>query len=226
MSAQLMPMAGTLNEKQTALASQIESCSTRITDIVSDLLDLTRARQGGGLPVTKKPMDIGILARELVDEMDIQYPNHTILLETTGDMHGDWDIMRLGQLFSNLMGNALQYGSQSAPVSVAITGDTKEIVISVHNVGNAIPPSKLTTIFDSFTRGDADGNKAPTETSNLGLGLFITREIVLSHDGTINVSSTETEGTAFTVRLPRFMKNHEDNKLLGTTATKNIMQNA
>lgn len=217
MSAQLMSRIGALNGKQADLAIQIDGCASRITDIVSNLLDLTRARQGIGLPIIKKPMDIGIVAQRLGDEMRIQYPDRTILLETAGYTEGEWDITRIGQLFSNLMGNALQYGSKNTPINVTVMGGAKEVIISVHNEGSPIPPTKLTTIFDPFTRGVADGNKA-TEASNLGLGLFISREIVFSHGGSIKAISNEKEGTTFTVRLPKVIKKFQESANLKLTA--------
>ncbi len=203
MCAQLIPIVGALNEKQQELTSQIISSSTRISDIVSNLLDLTSARAGTGLPILKAAMDIGILARQVVDEMQIQYPDRAISSAITGDVQGEWDATRIGQLFSNLIGNAVQYGAKLSPIDVIIKEDSAGVIISIHNDGDPIPPTQLTTLFHSFTRGKSDGNQAGGVTSNLGLGLFITKEIVIAHEGTIKVISNEKEGTTFSVRLPK-----------------------
>jgi signal transduction histidine kinase len=206
MSAQLLARIGPLNEKQNVLANQIEECSSRITNIVTDLLDLTRARIGTGLAIIKKPMNMEIIAQQIVGEMRIQYPDRTILLETTGNVDGEWDMTRLGQVFSNLINNAIQYGATDSPISVMTQGNAAEVILSVHNSGEPIPTHLLTTLFDSFTRGKTGDHAPDTLSSNLGLGLFITREIILSHEGNITVTSNEHEGTSFTVTLPKLSR--------------------
>jgi signal transduction histidine kinase len=203
MCAQLIPKVGALNAKQQELASQIIDSGARISDIISTLLDLTRARVGMGLPILKAPMDIGVMGRKVVDEMQIQHPDRSIVLEIAGDGRGEWDSTRIGQLFSNLIGNAVQYGTKTAPINVLIKGEPLELIISVHNDGVPISPRQLTTLFNSFIRGESDGNQAGGVTSNLGLGLFITKEIVIAHEGTIKVISNEKEGTTFSVHLPK-----------------------
>ncbi len=222
MSAQLIPRVGTLNDKQLELTSQIVNSGTRISNIISTLLDLTRARAGTGLPILKVPMDIGIICRKVIDEIEIQHPDRTILLEITGDVQGEWDITRIGQLFSNLIGNAVQYGTKTVPIDVLIKGDPLGVTISIHNAGDPIPPNQLTTLFNSFTRGESDGNKSGEDISNLGLGLFISKEIVMAHEGTIKVFSNEQQGTIFSVRLPRVSHLAHDQAALRSLAMKNI----
>ena len=203
MAAQVMLKKGELSERNSEIASLIESSSTRALDIVSDLLDLTRARLGTGLAVSRQTMNMGFLAQQLVEEMRIQYPKSLILLQTAEELEGEWDITRLGQVFSNLIGNAVQYSSAGSPINVIVKGDTQKIIITVQNQGRPIPPDHLGNIFDSFNRGEKE-NSSDVVPLNLGLGLFITREIILSHGGSINVTSNEKEGTTFNVRLPRF----------------------
>jgi signal transduction histidine kinase len=200
MSGMLLPRVGSLNEKQTALASQIGESAIRVNKIVGDLLDLARARMGTSLPVVKRPMDIGRVARQVVDEIQVLHPNRTVSLDTNGDLRGEWDETRMGQLFSNLVGNAVQYGKDGSPINVMVQGSVHEISISVRNECEPIPTTQLTTIFNSFTRGDRQSD-ADTG-SNLGLGLFITKEIVTAHGGSIDIASN-AEGTTFIVRIPR-----------------------
>jgi len=202
MAAQIMLKKGLLNEKNSHIASLIETSSTRALDIVTDLLDLTRARLGTGLAVLRQPMDMGTLAQQLVDEMCIQYPNSPILLQTSEELEGEWDVTRLGQVFSNLIGNAVQYSSAGSVINVILKGDAQEIIITIQNQGRPIPPDQLGDIFNSFNRGGKE-NPSDAVPLNLGLGLFITKEIVLSHGGSINVVSNEKEGTVFSVRFPR-----------------------
>lgn len=203
MCAQLIPRVGTLNDKQVELASQIVNSGTRISDIISTLLDITRANVGTGLPVLKVPMDIGILGRKLVEEMQIQHPDRTILLEIIGDVEGEWDATRIGQLFSNLISNAVQYGAKSSSIKIQAKGDDLKVKISIHNEGDPIPQAQLTSLFHSFTRGENGRIQATPVTTNLGLGLFITKEIVVAHGGSIAVISNKKDGTTFTVELPK-----------------------
>jgi signal transduction histidine kinase len=107
-------------------------------------------------------------------------------------------------VFSNLIGNAVQYSPQGTDVFVTVADHQNEVLISVHNDGNPIPPENLKRIFDSMTRGTGTGAGPQSETAtNLGLGLFITKKIVTAHGGDISVTSSGDMGTTFTVLLPR-----------------------
>ena len=203
MSAQLLGKIGALNEKQTALNAQIDICCTRVGKIVTDLLDLTRARIGSGLPIYQEPMVMSALAEQIVQEMRVQYPKRSILLTVSVNSEGYWDGSRMGQVFSNLIGNAIQYGAVDSPITITIGGNAMDLDITVHNHGKVIPASQLVTLFDSFTRGTGSAQQQPS--ANLGLGLFISKEIIHSHGGTIHVVSEETRGTSFHIHLPRNM---------------------
>ena len=202
MSAQLVLKMGTLNERQAMLISQIVASSGRTTEILDHLLDLTRARLGSGIPVIRAHMDMAFVSRQLVDEMRAMHPDRTFTLEISGDTEGEWDKPRIGQVFSNLLGNAVQYGFTDLPIGVTIKGDSEEIVLSVHNDGVPIPSDKIGRIFGSLTRGEVKNSDQP-RSNNLGLGLFITNEIVSAHGGKIGVTSSEKNGTTFTAHFPR-----------------------
>jgi len=193
---------GPLNAEQAALATQIKESALRAAGILDDLLDLTRVQFGSELPIQRGNMDMSVLSRQLVDEMQSAYPDRTIVLETTGDLEGEWDRLRMGQVFSNLISNALAYGFKDAPVEVGFEGKPKEVVLSVRNEGVPIPQNRISTIFDSLIRGDQGGQETEGST-HMGLGLYITRKIVSAHGGTIGVTSSEWDGTRFTVSLPR-----------------------
>lgn len=204
MSAQLLPKLGTLSERQARLASQIYESTSRITQIVDDLLDVTRSRFGSGLPINRTPMDMGAVSRQLVDEMHLAHPTRTINLEVSGDMEGEWDKARIGQIFSNLLGNAIQYSFKDTPVAVIVKGSAEEVQLSVHNEGVPIPPEKKATIFDALARAVKDKDEPLDSVSvNLGLGLYITKDIIVSHGGMIEVTSTQEDGTTFRARLPK-----------------------
>ena len=208
MSAELtLRMGGeNLDPRQRMLVTQVIECSDRATEIVDHLLDLTRARLGSGIPVIRTLTDMGYVGNKLVDEMRTRYPERTFTLTITGDMEGEWDQPRIGQIYSNLLGNAVQYGFKDTPIHVTLQGEGKDVVLSIQNQGVPIPPDAIGRIFESLIRGkdelDDEADNAP-ESINLGLGLYITKEIVAAHEGTIEVTSSEKEGTMFTVRLPR-----------------------
>ncbi len=201
-SCELLLAKGGLSEEQVSLASQIETSTKRISQMIADLMDLTRITLGTGIPISVVPMDIGVVAKQAVDEIQAFYPDRVILFIKTGNLEGTWDNIRILQIFSNLIGNAVKYGMENSPISVTITGKPEEITIEIHNEGKAIPPDKMSAIFDSFTRIVKEGEKRDVSTG-LGLGLYIAKEIVIAHGGKIAVTSSEKEGTIFTVRLPR-----------------------
>ncbi len=202
-SAELAVEIGTLNERQTKLLSQIINSTLRSNEIINHILDLTRARFGSGLPVIRVAMDFGFVARQMIDEMRVSHPMREFVIDILGDTKGEWDKARIGQVFSNLLGNAVQYSFRDTPISVTINGQTKDVKLSVHNQGIPIPLDKAERIFDALTRNAAESEQEQPESTNLGLGLYITKEIVTAHGGTIDVISTEKGGTTFSARFPR-----------------------
>jgi len=202
MSAQLMLTIRGADERQTMLTTQIFESTSRMTNIIDDLLDITRARFGTGLPVIKTSMDMSFVSRQLVDEIRLIHPTRNIILVLSGDAKGEWDKARIGQLFTNLIGNAIQYSFKDSSISVVVKGSLHHVLMSVHNEGVPIPPEKMGTLFDALARAVTVDGDHPADV-NLGLGLYITKEIVASHGGTINVISTKDAGTTFTIRLPR-----------------------
>ena len=204
MSAELTMKLGALSERQTMLQTQITESTHRALDIIASLLDLTRSRLGSGLPVIREAMEIGFISHQLVDEMRVLHPDREFILSVTGDTHGEWDKARIGQVFSNLLGNAVQYGFRDTPIRVSVDGGPKDVALAVHNQGLPIRPAVIGGIFNALTRvqpGDDPKNQASS--ANLGLGLYIAKEIVTAHGGTIKVTSTERRGTTFTATFPR-----------------------
>lgn len=147
-------------------------------------------------------MDVAFVSRQLVDEMRALHPGRTFTLEISGDTEGEWDKPRIGQVLSNLLGNAVQYGFTDAPIGVTVEGNAEAVLLSVHNHGVPIAPDAIAGIFDSLTRGAPENGDQP-RSLHLGLGLYITKEIVSAHGGSIGVTSTEKAGTTFTISFPR-----------------------
>ncbi len=135
----------------------------------------------------------------MVDELDDSYPDCAVDIRQTGDTRGSWDADRLCQVLSNLVANAFQHGLPAAGIRIFIDGTVPEVVrVQVHNMG-AIPPPLVTQIFDPLTGGQRRRDRS----HGLGLGLFITQRIAEAHGGDVAVSSSETDGTTFTLSLPR-----------------------
>jgi signal transduction histidine kinase len=202
MSAQLVAKIGALSERQKMLIGQVASSADRATEILDQLLELTRTRLGSGMQLIREPMDMAFASRQLLEEMRALHPDRAFTLEVSGNTEGAWDKPRIGQVFSNLLGNAVQYGFKDLPIAVTMRGEPKDVSLSVHNHGVPIPKDAVAGIFEALVRGGTDDGDYPNS-PNLGLGLYITKEIVSAHGGTIRVASTEKDGTTFTARFPR-----------------------
>jgi signal transduction histidine kinase len=200
-SARALVMRGKLDDEQVKLVSQIETSTSRISLLVSNLIDAVGIRLDKGLPIAPAPMDMGTAVQEAAKEARAAHPDRKILIETSGDLEGEWDRARVGQVLSTLIGNAVLHGLKTSAIAVAAKGAGREVILYVHNEG-AIPPDAVATVFDPLPRGE-DENRIQSEKATLDLGLFITKAIVTAHSGKITVTSSEEEGTAFTAHLPR-----------------------
>jgi signal transduction histidine kinase len=203
-SAKFMLETKELPEPHLTLTSRIVSSSTRMNQMVGALLDFTRSRLGGGIPIVRADVNMGKIVHDVVDEVSMLYPDSNIKIETRGSQRGKWDCPRITQVLTNLIGNALEHGSPRTPVNVNVRGDDDEVSIAVHNQGPAIPGDQLDGIFTAMKRKDTAGEQTSGGPSgNLGLGLYIADRIVNAHKGRIDVESSEESGTTFTVHLPR-----------------------
>ena len=201
MAARSMGRRGLPGEQQTVLAGHIVDATERGIEILDKLLDVTRSAFGEEFRIVRQRLDVGQLGVKLVEEMKPISQGRSISIAVEGDTTGEFDGPRLGQLFSNLIGNAIQYSAPGSRISVRVMGQEQKVLISVHNLGVPIPPGKTRAIFQSMTRGiDRPGAGAST---SLGLGLFIAQKIVAAHGGELAVSSSAEEGTTFTALLPR-----------------------
>ncbi len=199
--ATMLTKSDALDVKEVGVATRILNSGRRMNRMVGDLLDLTRTRLGVGIPITAKPMDLTPVCQQVVAELEAIHPDCQMQFESKGDLHGEWDSDRLTQVISNLVANALQYGCEDGAVRVVAQAHADAVVVRVHNEGPPISKDAVKKIFEPMTRQPAPkGDKHPT---GLGLGLYIAREIVTAHGGTIAVTSDKKEGTTFTVRIPR-----------------------
>ena len=200
-SAQALLTRRNLDDEQAGLVSQIETSASLIDRLVSDLIDAVRIHLHEDMPIAPTPMEIGSAVQEAVKEVQAAHPDRRISIETSGDLEGEWDRARVGQVLSNLIGNAVLHGSQTCAIDVAAKGVGHEVVLSVHTEG-AISPDAIATVFDPLPRGE-DESPMQREKARLDLGLFITKGIVTAHGGKITVTSSKEEGTTLAAHLPR-----------------------
>lgn len=200
MAARLLLLREGLGETETELARKITGSASRATRLIDQLLDLTRSRLGGGIPVDPKPFDMIGIFRQLIGETELTHPERSLRMDVQGDLAGVWDRDRMYQLLANLVGNAIQHGAPRSSIELRIDGRETELVIEIANRGPPIPAAVLPFIFDAFRQGRTDHS---SRGQGLGLGLFIAQQIARSHGGSITVSSSDSDGTRFRVRVPR-----------------------
>jgi signal transduction histidine kinase len=176
------------------LGPRLGRAVARMNAVIGAVVDFARGGLfGTGLTVSPAPTDVGELCRTLVQDLSTLHPDRPILLEVGPSVHGRCDRGRIEQVLSNLVGNAIKHGEGA--VLVGAREQEGRLALSVRNGGPAIPADRLASLFEPFQkRPDSDG---------LGLGLFIVREIVRAHGGTVEVRSTPEEGTTFTCGWPQ-----------------------
>jgi signal transduction histidine kinase len=183
--------------RRSRAVTRIMSSAQRMERMIGDLLDMTRTRLGGSIPLRRGPADLQPLCEDAVVEIRGFHPEPVVRLHTSGDLRGEWDGDRLSQMIGNLLANAIQHGG-GTPVTLTAHQDGDSLTLAVHNGGPPIPPDLLPVVFEPLARGQG----APASHS-IGLGLFIARAIASAHGGDIEVSSSAYAGTTFTVTLPR-----------------------
>jgi signal transduction histidine kinase len=209
-SARFMLELDELEEPHRTLLARIERSATRTVQLVGDLLDFTRSRLGGGIPITRAEVNLGRIVRDVVEEISAAHPGARIEVDTRVEERGEWDQARLHQALSNLVSNAVQHGTEGVTVHIEIAGEDEQVAIAVRNRGVAIPPDQIDGIFNPMkTRASPHKAAGGGPAGSLGLGLYIVERIVSAHGGRIQVESSEGSGTTFTVYLPR----HERDKL-------------
>jgi PAS domain S-box-containing protein len=194
MAASMMLRSGVLPSELLKPASAVARSADRMEKIISDLLDFARGRFGQGIPIKPCDMSMESVCRRVVDELSLANPGRELSLDVQGQTFGYWDPERVAQVVSNLTSNAVTHGS--GPVRVAVRENGQSVRLIIRNHGNPIAPDALPLLFQPFfsRTGDRKG---------LGLGLFIANEVVKAHQGRIEVTSSQEEGTTFTVVWPK-----------------------
>jgi signal transduction histidine kinase len=200
MTAASLLRGGHLDEQAQNQVARIIRSKERMTKMIAQLLDLTRVRLGGGFPFEPKPTDLRDVCRHVVEEFEA--PIH---LEVEGDVTGSWDPDRLAEALSNIAGNAVEHAAPGTAVVVKAHADGPEVVVEIINHGDPIPGDVLPFIFEPFRRAE-QGRKSAA--GNLGLGLYIAKQIVGAGAGTLAAYSAEGT-TTFLMRLPRHLPSAE-----------------
>ena len=199
----LMEDEAALKADQLRSVVLIRNSGDRMRSLINDLLDFTRTRLGTGLPIATAQADLGRILKRICDELRMAHPEADIRCETSGDLAGVWDAGRIEQMLSNLIDNAVTHGPQGRPARVLARADGDGVLVEVHNEHGGIPEEMQEVIFDPLRRAARSDTSAGLAGYSVGLGLYIARQIVEVHDGSIELESSEEEGTTFTVRLPR-----------------------
>jgi signal transduction histidine kinase len=189
--------------KYVLAATRIFNSGQRMSKLIGDLIDFTRTHLGSGIPIKPKRMNLAEVCMNVVEELRTSHPERIIDFSSFAreDVFADDD--RLAQVLSNLIGNALQYGARHEPIGVSISSTEQEVSVAVNNKGPVIPAAKLGSVFDPLVRLAATENLDDVRETSLGIGMFIAREIVSAHNGSIAVESNEREGTTFRITVPR-----------------------
>jgi signal transduction histidine kinase len=195
----LLPLGGPLDA-----AKCIDRSSAKMSAMIRDLLEYTRTRLGRALPVSPEAVSMEQICALAFDEIRAVHPERMFKLETSGELHGEFDSERLQQVLSNLLNNAVRRGARSHPITLSAHGEADRITLQVKNYGRRIPADQLPVIFNPQVQmrsglADDDSNLS----TSLGLGLYIAHEIVAMHGGTMAVESSDEDGTVFSARLPR-----------------------
>jgi PAS domain S-box-containing protein len=192
--AQTQLRRGHLDDHDRNAAERVVSSCERMTRMIGQLLDLTRGRLGDGFPLEPRPTDLREVCRSIAEEFE-----PAIQLEVEGNLNGVWDPDRLAEALSNIAGNAIEHAAPGTAVVVKAHPEDAEVVVEITNHGEPIPDNVLPFIFEPFRRGP---QRKTSTRENLGLGLYIAKQIVGSGGGTLAAYSSDG-ATTFLMRLPR-----------------------
>jgi signal transduction histidine kinase len=180
-------------ERALEIIPMIQKSVMRMAGLVDNLMDFARGRLGGGLTIKRADEALGPIIEQVISELKLAWPD--VIIEASIDLDEPiyCERSKIGQLFSNLLGNAVTYGDQGEPIRVSAKSVEDSFELSVTNYGTPISEKAMQNLFKPFTRGDRPSQHG------LGLGLYIAAEIARAHGGTLSVTSTD-ERTTF-VRL-------------------------
>lgn len=221
MGAQVLLLDDALPSKAVKVGARILNSAKRVDEIVRDLLDFSTTHLGEGIPIDPHDTHLGDICENLVEEIRTFHADQTIEVVISGNLRGVWDGPRISQAVSNLLSNAVQHGDPNTSIKVALHGEKERVIWTIQNHSEVIPVAKLRTLFDPVKRFAIRSTEQRVlgNMKNLGLGLYVAREIVKAHDGKIEVISTKAEGVTFTITLPRQVPHRRKDDITARTHT-------
>lgn len=200
-SAELIRRSDKPGSAQYDAAMLIAKSAGRLRAMVGDLADYALIRLGGNLLGRREPCNLGEIVRAIADEVRAAEPGHSITVATEGSSVGVWDRGRIGQMVSNLVGNAVQHGYQGSRIDVEVRGDDESAHLTVRNSGMPIPDARRHLIFEPYQQG-AEA-RFENRQGSMGLGLYIAREIAAAHGGALELVASDENGTVFHAWVPK-----------------------
>jgi PAS domain S-box-containing protein len=187
-----------LAERHRRALERVEAGAERMKRLINDLLDYSRARLGHGLPMDPRSCQLGTICVDVLEAVRATRPGRPLVYRHEGDGAGVWDSERIQQVLLNLLTNAVRHGAPETPITLSWAGGPERKVISVHNHGTPIDPALLAHMFEPFKRASPSG----PAWGGVGLGLYIVKQIVVAHRGSVQVRSDARSGTTFELTLP------------------------
>ncbi|HSH79520.1 MAG TPA: PAS domain S-box protein [Herpetosiphonaceae bacterium] len=188
-----------VNERDRRAVTVILAQADRLARLVELLLDVARL-ETGQLTLEVRRLDICRLVRDVVDDIQPALHRHTVEVHCPdGPLIVEGDALRLEQALDNLLGNAIKYSPDGGAITFTVEPRDGQVVVSIRDPGIGIPDEAQARLFERFYRA---GNTAGSNIGGMGMGLFVVKEIVSRHGGTVEVRSVENQGSTFTVRLP------------------------
>ena len=184
------------DQKQLHVLDMISTTVTRMSALIDNVLDFARGRLGGGIILSRNMVSLENTLEQVVNELRMASPGRTIETKFAIAQPVNCDPTRMGQLLSNLIGNALTHGAPDKPVRAGARAEDGIFELWVANAGEPIPEPAMEKLFEPFFRADVRGSE-----HGLGLGLYIASQIAQAHGGWLTVTSNSDE-TRFTFTMP------------------------
>ena len=185
-----------LSDRGKTVLGLVNATVSRMGGLIDNVMDFARGRLGGGITLDPSLQPIDTTVQQVVDELRSTYPDREIIVDLKLATEIYADHSRLGQLFSNLLGNALMHGDPAAPIRAVLDSEGDQLTFETMNFGEPIPADAMENLFSPFERG-----QARSSLQGLGLGLYISSQIAQAHGGDLTAKSEGRE-TTFTFRMP------------------------
>lgn len=199
-TVRVLCMRGNIDADTVKRLERVIASGVRMQRMIEQLLDVTRARLAGGIPIELSPTAVPLapLVTKIVDEIRAAHPSAKIELLVDGGCAARVDTDRFEQVVSNLIDNAVAHGDVTRPILVVLSCRKGEVTLSIENHGAPIPREFIPLLFNPFARVEKPAGRS----AGLGLGLYISERIMDAHGGKLSVDSSAELGTRFVITLP------------------------